>query len=117
MTNQKLSLAFKKLGFHKSSLQMTRMGISYTYKDSGALFTFPKSHKEQFQISAPGYNHQRWSCFMLSDDIWEEYQQNPYIDWHWDKTKPFNGELSPMEALLCIARGFARMVDAWEVKE
>ena len=51
MTNRQMAAAFKKIGFHKSELQMTRMGNSYTYKDSKALFTFPKGHKENFQIS------------------------------------------------------------------
>ena len=62
MTNRQMAAAFKKIGFHKSELQMTRMGNSYTYKDSKALFTFPKGHKQNFQISAP--DHDGWSCFI-----------------------------------------------------
>jgi hypothetical protein len=109
-TNRQMAAAFKKIGFHKCNLQMTRMGYSYTYKDTGAMFTFPKAHKEQFQISAPGYDG--WSCIILSEEKWQSLQENPYIDWHWDKTKPFDGRLSAMEVLLCIARGFAVFVDA-----
>ena len=48
-----MASAFRKLGFHKPQLQMTRMGLSYSYKDSRAMFTFPRGHKENFQISAP----------------------------------------------------------------
>ena len=108
-TNRQMAAAFKKIGFHKPNLQMTRMGNSYTYKDTGAMFTFPKNHKEKFQISVPDYPN--WSCIILNQEKWQELQYNPYINWHWDKTKPFDGSLSPMEVLLCIARGFAQFID------
>ena len=109
MTNRQMAAAFKKIGFKKSEFEVTRIGNSYTYKDSGALFTFPKAHKEKFQISAPGYDG--WSCIILSQAKWDDYQENPYIDWHWDKKKPFSERVTPMEALLCIARGFAKQYD------
>jgi hypothetical protein len=109
MNNKQMAAAFKKIGFAKSPIQMTKQGLSYTYKSTQALFTFPESHKEKFQISAPGF--EGWSCIMLNERKWKQYQENPYIDWHWDEAKPWTGELSPMEALLCIARGFAQYVD------
>ena len=110
MTNRQMAAAFKKIGFTKSPIQMTKQGLSYTYKDTNALFTFPKSHKEKFQISAPGF--EGWSCIMLNERKWKQYQENPYIDWHWDEGKGGTlGELSPMKALLCIARGFAQFVE------
>ena len=104
MTNRQLAAAFKKIGFHKSELQMTRMGNSYTYKDSKALFTFPKGHKENFQISAR--DHDGWSCFILSQAKWDAFQVNPHIDWG-----AFDMNPTPMTALLCIAGGFAQYYD------
>ena len=104
MTNRQMAAAFKKIGFHKSELQMTRMGNSYTYKDSKALFTFPKGHKQNFQISAPG--HDGWSCFIFSQAKWDAFQVNPHIKWD-----AFDMNPTPMTALLCIADGFARYYD------
>tara|TARA_R110002012_G_scaffold287460_4_gene479840 strand:- start:35 stop:343 length:309 start_codon:yes stop_codon:yes gene_type:complete len=99
-----MAAAFKKMGFKKSNLQMTRMGNSYTYKDSGAMFTFPKAHKEKFQISAPG--HDGWSCIILSQAKWDELQENPHINW-----VAFEMHPTPMTALICIAMGFAKYYD------
>jgi hypothetical protein len=106
-TNRQMAAAFKKIGFHKCRLQMTRMGHTYTYKETGAMFTFPKNHKEKFQITAPG--HDGWSCIILSEEKWQSLQENPYIDWD-----AFNIDPGAMSALLCIARGFARFIDESE---
>ena len=104
MTNRQMAAAFKKIGFHKSELQMTRMGNSYTYKDSKALVTFPKGHKQNFQISAP--DHDGWSCVIFSQAKWDAFQVNPHIDW-----EAFDMNPTPMTALLCIAGGFAQYYD------
>lgn len=110
MNNRQMAAAFKKIGFNKSRLQMTRIGNSYTYKDSGAVFTFPKRHKNNFQISAPG--HEGWSCFIFSQEKWDAFQVNPHIDW-----EAFDINPTPMTALLCIAGGFAQYYDSLEAEE
>tara|TARA_Y100000004_G_scaffold133275_1_gene150548 strand:+ start:322 stop:663 length:342 start_codon:yes stop_codon:yes gene_type:complete len=110
MNNRQMAAAFRKIGFNKSRLQMTRIGTSYTYKDSGAVFTFPKGHKQNFQISAPG--HEGWSCFIFSQEKWDAFQVNPHIDW-----EAFDINPTPMTALLCIAGGFAQYYDSLEAEE
>ena len=110
MTNRQMAAAFRKIGFNKSRLQMTRVGNSYTYKDSGAVFTFPKGHKNNFQITAPG--HEGWSCFIFSQEKWDALQVNPHIDW-----EAFDINPTPMTALLCIAGGFAQYYDSLEAEE
>jgi|TARA_R110000824_G_scaffold67977_1_gene176067 hypothetical protein len=107
--NRQMSIAFKKLGFSKSDLQLTRMGISYSHPLSNALFTFAKRMDGGVTSSAPG-QERMWS-FPLGLSAEKYYGFiNAGIEFPWDlNSNP--DEMSPREALLCIARGFGKMLE------
>lgn len=49
LTRKQFFARMRKIGFNKSRLQMTRMGVTYT-NDNGVMVTVPKGHESTFHI-------------------------------------------------------------------
>ena len=110
LTNRQMAARLKKLGFEKSRMQMTRHGLSYKHPDSSALFTFGKSPDSGIMVTAP--DDKGWSMAFLSQEAWSRIQQNEWVQFPLDLTSnPAITPMSPREILLCVARGFADMLE------
>ena len=68
MNRRSFFAQMRKLGFSKSDLQMTRMGISY--KKGGTLVTVPKGHEQTVMITGdPEWN----GIYTTSRAAWGNY--------------------------------------------
>ena len=68
MNRRSFFARMRKLGFSKSNLQMTRMGISYVR--DGTLVTVPKSHEQTVMITGdPVWN----GIYTSSTSAWGKY--------------------------------------------
>jgi hypothetical protein len=107
--NRQMSAAFKKLGFRKSDLQLTRMGISYKHPWSKALFTFAKAENGGIACSAPGED-KMWSFPIgLTQEKFEAFEQAGI---RFPLVEGSNADqIGIREVLLCIARGFGEMLE------
>jgi len=103
-TNRQMAAQFKKLGFEKSPIQMTRVGLTYKHPKGSALFTFGKRPEMNVQISAP--DDEGWTMIILTEMHWARFMSNPFCQF------PMNPDddseyMSAREFLLCVARGYA----------
>ena len=106
-----MAAAFKKLGFNKSDMQLTRMGISYQHPLSKALFTFAKSMNGNVTSSAPG-EARLWSfpIGLTSEKYWALRDDGMRVPLN-DKPGTTGEELTAREALLCVARHYSEMLE------
>lgn len=109
--NRKMAATFKKLGFEKSPLQMTRVGLTYRLKDdeSNTLFTFGKGMNDNIQVSAP-HRVDFPSLIIFTESKWAELQRD---DWIWPHLVAFHNQeaLNMRTILLAMAAGYADMVN------
>lgn len=109
--NRQMSAAFKAMGFHKSNLQLTRIGISYSHPLSNALFTFAKRMDGGVTSSAPGEDRM-WSfpIGLTSEKYWALRDDGMRVPLN-DKPGSTGEEMTAREALLCVARHFGEMLE------
>ena len=109
--NRKMAATLKKLGFEKSPLQLTRVGLSYRLKDDkkSPLFTFGKRDGDNIMVSVTRRDDFP-SVYFLTEEKWEEIQRN---EWIWPHLLAFGYEsaINTRTILLAIAAGYADMVE------
>jgi hypothetical protein len=116
-TNRQMANAFKSIGFSKSEMQMTRMGITYKHPESRALFTFAKAQTGGISISAPGED-KIWSAPIgVTQEKFDQWIDEG-IAFPWNPNDA-GQEIGLREILLCVARAFSQMhevlaVDPWK---
>tara|TARA_R110002050_G_scaffold34300_3_gene86653 strand:- start:2055 stop:2420 length:366 start_codon:yes stop_codon:yes gene_type:complete len=110
--NRKMAATFKKLGFEKSPLQMTRVGLTYRLidDDNSTKFTFGKGLNDNVQVSSPR-RADFPSVIIFTENKWEEIQRN---EWIWPHLEAFGYEsaLNMRTILLAMAAGYADMIES-----
>ena len=107
-TNRQMSAAFKKLGFKKSSIQMTRTALSYELEGSPGLFTFGKGQNDRIMVTGLKSRYPGFNFVLLTSESWQRVQENPWIYPYLFENR---GNLNQRSILLAVAAGYRDFVE------